>query len=169
MRLRAGEPRDLPAIAAILNAEIRSGTASWTETPKTIEDMIRWMGLRHAARHPVVVAEDADRLLGYATYGPFRAGEGYHLTVEHTVYVAAGARRRGIARALMVRLIDQAREAGLHRMIGGVSADQPASIALHHALGFVEAGRLGQVGRKNGCWLDLVLMVLELDAVPAGR
>ena len=163
MILRNTGPDDLAAIGEILNIEIRSGTASWTETPKTADDMARWFDQRIAAGYPVLVAEDGGEVLGYASFGPFRRGEGYRETVEHSVYVARSARSRGIARLLMVRLIDQAREAGMTRMVGGVSADQPASIGLHRKLGFAEQGRLKGVGLKRGKRLDLVLMVLDLD------
>ncbi len=163
MILRNAEPGDLAAIAEILNIEIRSGTASWTETPKTADDMTRWFDERVAGGYPVLVAEAGGEVLGYASYGPFRAGEGYRETVEHSVYVARSARSRGIARLLMERLIAAARAAGLHRMVGGVSADQPASIDLHRKLGFEEQGRLKGVGVKRGHRLDLVLMVLALD------
>ncbi len=163
MILRNAGPDDLAAIGEILNIEIRSGTASWTETPKTADDMARWLDQRIAGGYPVLVAEDGGEVLGYASFGPFRRGEGYRETVEHSVYVARSARSRGIARLLMVRLIDQAREAGMTRMVGGVSADQPASIGLHRKLGFAEQGRLKGVGLKRGKRLDLVLMVLDLD------
>ncbi len=163
MILRNAEPGDLAAIAEILNSEIRSGTASWTTTPKSADDMRRWLDARMASGFPVLVAEDGGAVLGYASYGPFRAGEGYRETVEHSVYVARPARGRGVARLLMARLIDQARAAGLARMVGGVSADQPASMALHRDLGFEEQGRLKGVGAKRGHRLDLALMVLDLD------
>ena len=163
MILRDAQPGDLTAIAEILNHEIRSGTASWTETPKTDDDMARWRDERLARGYPVLVAEEGGQVLGYASYGPFRAGEGYRETVEHSVYVARGARGRGIARLLMERLIADARAAGMSRMVGGVSADQPASLGLHRALGFHEQGRLKGVGLKRGKRLDLSLMVLALD------
>jgi phosphinothricin acetyltransferase len=163
MILRDAQPGDLAAIAGILNREIRAGTASWTETPKTADDMGRWLQERRARDCPVLVAEDGGEVLGYASYGPFRAGEGYRETVEHSVYVARSARGRGIAELLMQRLIAQARAAGLTRMVGGVSADQPASLGLHRKLGFEEQGRLKGVGLKRSKRLDLVLMVLALD------
>jgi phosphinothricin acetyltransferase len=163
MILRDAQPGDLPAVAAILNAEILSGTASWTETPKTPEDMARWLEGRVAQGYPVLVAEDGGEVLGYASYGPFRAGEGYRETVEHSVYVARAARGRGISRLLMARLIGAAKAAGYSRMVGGVSADQSASLGLHRALGFQEQGRLKGVGVKRGKRLDLALMVLALD------
>jgi len=163
MILRDAGPGDLAAIAEILNIEIRSGTASWTETPKSTDDMARWFDQRLARGYPVLVAEDGGAVLGYASFGPFRAGEGYRETVENTVYVAHAARGRGIARMLMERLIAVARAAGHHRMVGGVSADQLASMALHRKLGFEEQGRLKGVGLKRGKRLDLAFMVLALD------
>jgi phosphinothricin acetyltransferase len=162
MILRDAQPGDLAAIANILNHEIRSGTASWTETPKTEDDMARWRDERLAKGYPVLVAEAGGEVLGYASFGPFRSGEGYRETVEHSVYVARSARGRGIARLLMERLIGHARDAGMTRMVGGVSADQPASLGLHRALGFQEQGRLKGVGVKRGKRLDLALMVLAL-------
>jgi phosphinothricin acetyltransferase len=163
MILRDAQPGDLVAIAAILNHEILSGTASWTETPKTAEDMARWFDTRAGAGFPVLVAEEGGEVLGYASYGPFRTGDGYRETVENSVYVARSARRRGIARLLMERLIARARAAGMHRMVGGISADQRASLELHRKLGFAEEGRLHGVGIKRGRRLDLVFMVLQLD------
>ncbi len=166
MMLRDAAAGDLDAIAEILNREIVAGTASWRETPWSAADMARWLDERQGLGFPVIVAEEGGEVLGYASYGPFRAGEGYAQTVEHSVYVARGARGRGIARLLMARLIERARAAGLHRMVGGVSADQRASLELHRKLGFVEEGRLSEVGVKRGRRLDLALMVLALDRRP---
>lgn len=163
MILRDAGAGDLEALAAILNHEILTGTASWSETPRSAAEMARWLEARRGAGLPVIVADSGSEAVGYASYGPFRAGEGYAGTVEHSVYVARAARGRGIARLLMARLIARAKAAGLHRMVGGVSADQAASLALHRRLGFVEQGRLREVGIKRGRRLDLVLMVLALD------
>ena len=163
MILRDAAAGDLDAIAGILNQEVTGGTASWRESPWSARDMARWLDERQGMGFPVLVAEEGGEVLGYASYGPFRAGEGYARTVEHSVYVARRARGRGIARMLMERLIGQARAAGLHRMVGGVSGDQRASLELHRRLGFEEQGRLSEVGLKRGRRLDLVLMVLALD------
>ena len=40
-------------------------------------------------------------LLGFATYGQFRARPAYKYTVEHSVYVHRDHRRRGVGRALL--------------------------------------------------------------------
>jgi len=63
----------------------------------------------------------------------------------------------------MTAVVDRAREAGVHTLIGLVSADNVASLRLHAGLGFVEVGRLREVGRKFDRWLDLVYLQLMLS------
>jgi phosphinothricin acetyltransferase len=167
-RIRDAREDDLPAILEILNHAILTSTASWSESPKTISDIAAWFAARRGAGHPVIVAETAGVVVGYAACGPFRAGEGYRLTTEHSVYVAEDRRRAGIGRALMAALIARARAAGFTRMVGALGADREASLAFHRALGFEEQGRLRGVGRKRGRLLDLVLVVLALDAGAPG-
>jgi phosphinothricin acetyltransferase len=97
-------------------------------------------------------------VLGYASYGPFRAFDGYRLTVEHSVYVSESARRRGVASALLVAIEAEARRAGMHVIVGGIAADNEPSLRLHRKLGYVETARMPEVGQKFGRWLDLVFM-----------
>ena len=83
--------------------------------------------------------------------------------MEHSIYVATPAQRRGIGSVLLTRLIAEARRANMHAMVGGIAADNVASIALHARFGFIERARMPQVGFKFGRWLDLVLMQKLLD------
>lgn len=159
--LRPARSSDLRALADLVNYEIRHGTATWTEKPRSEEYMARWVVERTGSGFPVLVAEK-DHVVGVASYSHFRSGEGYRHTIEHTVYVAPDHRREGIATALLERLIKHAASDGYHRMIGCISGDQDASIRLHSDLGFYEAGRFKEIGRKFDRWLDLVMMVRDL-------
>ncbi len=149
---------DLPAILEITNDAIRSGTALWTITPLSLQARADWMAARLEAGFPVLVADRAGDVLGFASYGTFRPFEGYGQTVEHSLYVGARARRQGVGRDLLEALIAHARQAGRHVMIGGVEASNAASIALHERAGFTRAAVLPQVGRKFERWLDLLFM-----------
>lgn len=159
MIVRDAAADDLPGILAIYNDAVAHTTAIWNDTPADLDNRRDWWRARVAGGHPVLVAvEEAGAVLGYASYGPFRPFDGYRQTVEHSVYVAEAARRRGVATALLAALEERARAAGMHAMIGGIAAENAASIALHQTLGFTETGRLPEVGRKFGRWLDLVFL-----------
>jgi phosphinothricin acetyltransferase len=155
MMLRPATNADIPAILAIWNPLIRDTSITFTTVEKTPDTLAADIATRGAA---FLVAETGGALLGFASYGPFRSGPGYAHTAEHTVILGAGARGRGIGRALMARLEEVARAQGIHVMIGGVSGENPGAIAFHEAIGFDRVGQLPQVGRKFGQWLDLVLL-----------
>lgn len=158
LQIRAGEKADAPAIAEIINHEIRTGLAVWRTTERTTAEIEALISERLAADQGVYIAERNGTVVGWASYGAFRAGEGYAQTTEHSVHVIPAEHRTGVGHSLLSHLLSHADHAGVHAMIGGVESSNHASIALHAKLGFVEVGRLPQVGRKFDRWLTLVLM-----------
>jgi phosphinothricin acetyltransferase len=153
----AGEEH-LAGILAIYNHAVEHSTAIWNDALVDLENRRAWWRGRVDAGLPVLVAVEGDRVLGYASYGPFRAFDGYRQTVEHSVYVAEDARRRGAATALLCAIEEHARGRGMHVLLGGIAADNEASLRLHQKLGFTETARMPEVGQKFGRWLDLVFM-----------
>ena len=157
-----------PAILEILNEAIVNSTALYDYKPRAPEAMVGWFKAKVAGRFPVIGALDGGELLGFASYGTFRAWPAYKYTVEHSVYVHRDHRGKGIGTALMKRLIDAAREQDHHVMIGGIDAANRASVRLHEKLGFFHAGTIRQAGYKFGRWLDLAFyqLLLETPARP---
>ncbi|NLH82975.1 MAG: N-acetyltransferase [Phyllobacteriaceae bacterium] len=164
MQLRDATPADLPGITAIYNAAVTDTTAIWNEKTVDVDNRARWLADRRASGYPVLVAvDDAGAVLGYATFGDWRAFDGYRHTVEHSVYVAATARGQGLGETLMRELLTRARLIGKHAMVAGIEAGNTASIRLHEKLGFTQVGLLPEVGCKFGRWLDLAFLQLTLD------
>jgi len=149
---------DIPAIVAITNDAILTTTANWDLRPVTVADRRAWMQDRLAAGCPVLVAETAGAVAGFASFAQFRPFEGYRHTVEHGLYVARWAQRRGVGSALLQALVGRAEGFGAHVMVAGIEASNDASLALHARFGFVRVGLMPEVGRKFDRWLDLVLM-----------
>ncbi len=160
--VRDAAEADLPEILAIHNHHIAATTSIWRTVQVDLAERHAWWTDRRGKGFPVLVAEQEGRFLGYASYGPFRTGDGYDGTVEHSVYVIAEAQGRGVARALMQELLGRAAADGRHTMMAGIGLPNVASVALHRSLGFVEAGLLRGVGRKFGRSLDLMLMQRSL-------
>ena len=150
---------DISAITRIYAKAVREGTASFEiEAPDETEMADRQQALL-AGGYPYLVAEQAGATAGYAYVGPYRSRPAYRWTVEDSVYVAPQWQGRGIGRALLDRLIAEARQRGFRQMIAviGDSANS-ASIELHRALGFRMVGTFDNVGFKFDRWLDSVLM-----------
>ena len=158
MQIRPARPDDAEAIAEVWNPFIRDTLVTFTDEQKSIDGLIATLRDKASAGHAFLVAEVDGAVQGFATFGPFRNGPGYRHSFEHTILLAPAGQGRGLGRALMVRLEDAARAAGGHVLMAGVSAANPAGVAFHAAIGFVETARLPEVGRKQGQWLDLVLM-----------
>jgi phosphinothricin acetyltransferase len=169
MPIRPATEADLPAILAITNEVIATSTAIYLDDPVTIEDRRAWFAARRDAGYPVLVADDGAGVLGFATFGDFRAFAGYRHTVEHSVYLRADARGRGLGTVLVSALFDPARALGKHVMIASIDAANEGSIRLHERLGFARGAVLREVGRKFGRWLDLLFMQKHLDAPGAPR
>lgn len=164
MQIRDAEDRDLEGVMAIYNDAVEHTTAIWNEAKVDLANRRTWLADRRRAGYPVLVAiGDGDEVIGYASFGDWRAFDGYRHTVEHSVYVRADMRGGGIGKALMLALIARAKALGKHVMVAGIEAGNSGSIRLHETLGFEQAGLLREVGTKFGAWLDLVFLQLRLD------
>ena len=160
--LRDATDADLEAIRDIYNHAVEHTTAIWNEVLIDVDNRRAWLELRRTKGFPVLVAEQAGRVAGYASYGDWRAFDGYRHTVEHSVYVRSDTRGTGTGKKLMKALIDRASFNGIHVMIAGIEAENTASIQLHEKLGFRIVGRFSEVGIKFGRWLDLTCMELKV-------
>ena len=158
------EAEHASAILDILNEAIVNSTALYDYVPRPPQAMAAWFATKRANRFPVIGAVDADgTLVGFASWGTFRAFPAYKYSVEHSVYVHHGRRGSGIGKLLMEELIRRARAADVHVMVGCIDAANAGSIGMHERFGFVYAGTFPQVGFKFGRWLDAAFYLLTLQ------
>ncbi|MGN1285916.1 MAG: GNAT family N-acetyltransferase [Bradyrhizobium sp.] len=169
MIIRPATEQDIPAITAIFNEAVANSNAIWTEKQDSEAERLAWMQARLALGYPVLVAAEGPVVLGYGTFGDFRAFPGYRYSVEHSVYIHVDHRGRGLGRVIVDELISAATALGKHVMIAGIDGGNPASLRLHAQAGFVEVARMPEVGRKFGRWLELVFMQRLLDTPGAAR
>ena len=87
------------------------------------------------------------------------AGEAELLTLA----VAPEARRQGIARTLLARLMRQAQNRGAETLFLEVSAENPAAIAIYAAAGMAQTGRRrGYYRAPDGARIDALVMARGL-------
>jgi L-amino acid N-acyltransferase len=159
MEIRDAAQADLPAILAIYNELIATSTAIYTEHALSLDERLAWFGNRRRSGFPVLAGFDGKELLGFASFGDWRAWpDGYRYTAEHSVYVRADRRSAGVGTALMAVLMQRAAAMGKHVLIGAIDAANTASLRFHAKLGFEEVAHLREVAHKFDRWLDLIFV-----------
>ncbi len=160
--LRLATESDLPAINDIYNYYVLRSTCTYQLEPETLEARRAWFRSHSPEKYPITVAELDGHVAGWGSLSKFRDRAAYDPTVVASVYIHHEFHRRGLGRLILVDLIDRARAAGFHSLIGGASAEQTASIRLQESLGFQHIAHFKQVGYKFGQWLDVVFLQLML-------
>jgi L-amino acid N-acyltransferase YncA len=158
MELREAVESDVAGIVEIYNDVIASSTAIYTENPVSLDYGTALLKTRREQSYPVIVAASDGEILGFTSFGDFRAWPCYRYTVEHAVHVRADQRGRGLGRQLLEALIPRAIALDKHVIIAGIDASNAISIKLHRRLGFEAVAHLREVGRKFDRWLDLIFM-----------
>ena len=164
VQVRAAMREDAAAIAAIYAPHVLHGVASFEVEAPDAEEILRRRAAIVELGLPYLVAEIGGEVAGYAYASRFRSRAAYRFTVENSVYVAERFQRRGVARVLMLRLMEICAEAGVREMIAviGDPSTSRGSVEMHRSLGFEEVGMLHGVGEKFGRALDVLLMQRSL-------
>jgi phosphinothricin acetyltransferase len=161
--IRPAAEADLPAITAIYDHAVRTGTATFELISPDLAEMTRRFGALRDGGFPYLVAELDGAVVGYAYAGPYRPRPAYRFTVENSIYLAPASHRRGIGIQLLQRLIAECEARGYRQMIAVIGDSANAgSIGVHTRAGFQMIGTHPSVGLKFGRWLDTVMMQLAL-------
>ncbi len=147
------QPSDWPAVKAILEQGIATRQATFeTEAPS-------WESWDEGHLDaPRLVAEESGNVVGWAALSPTSKRACYAGVVENSVYVAEGARGRGIGSGLLGRLVADAELAGIWTVQTSIFPENVASIALHRRNGFRVVGCRERIAQLDGVWRDTVLM-----------
>jgi L-amino acid N-acyltransferase YncA len=157
VELRRLTKDDWTAVAEIYWDGMRDGLATFeTEVPSWEE----W----DAAHLPDnrLVAELDGEVVGWAALSPASNRRCYSGVVENSVYVEREARGRGIGRALLEKLIHDARRAGLWTIQTSIFPENRASLALHERCGFRVVGTRERIAKRDGIWRDTVFLEVRL-------
>jgi len=150
---------DLKEITEIYNEAILETVATFDTEPKTIEEQEKWFR-EHGWRNPIVVAEQDDLIVGWASLSRWSDRCAYADAAEVSLYVRKSHQGKGIGCKLLKAILDAGRRAGLHTVIARIAEGNEISVHLHETLGFKHIGIMKEVGRKFGRRLDVHLMQL---------
>src|SRR5438445_5101497 len=155
--VRFATPRDAAAVAAIYNQGIEDRIATLETELRSADERRQWMAGR-GARHPVIVAEQAGSVIGWASLNPFNPRPAYDHVADFSVYVERGWRGKGVGRRLLETLISRGRELGYHKLVLAAFPFNHAGMALYKRLGFSDVGVYHEQGVLDGRWVHIEVM-----------
>ena len=154
LHTRSATPDDAAAIAAIYNQGIEDRVVTFETRLRTPDDIRAWFD----GIHPIVVVEDGDRVVAWASTSTYRPRECYAGIAEFSVYVARPARGQGAGRVAMLALLQAAERAGFWKLVSRVFPENQANLGLLRSLGFREVGVYEKHGQLDGVWKDVVIV-----------
>jgi L-amino acid N-acyltransferase YncA len=166
LTIRTATAADLEAINAIHNPEILHGTATWDLDPWTLEERHAWFE-EHDELTPILVAEHASEVAGFAYVTFVSLKQGWRFTREDTIYIADRYRGRGVGDALLAALLERLRQLGVRLVIASITSTNEPSIRLHRKHGFEVMGEMKNAGYKFGQWHSTTYMQRDLGEPPA--
>jgi L-amino acid N-acyltransferase YncA len=144
---------DWPAVRAIYQEGIAAGDASFDTAAS---DWDSWDAGHLPA--PRLVARGGDDIVGWAALSPVQRKSAYRGVAEGSVYVAERARRSGIARALIERMISESEAAGIWTLEAWIFPENTISLRLCEDMGFRTVGTRHRIGQRDGRWRDVVML-----------
>ena len=147
---------------------IRAVYAPFVDTPVTFEEeapsreAYRERIVRICEKYPCLVAEENERIVGFAYAHELRERIAFQWNAELSVYLAPAAQGQGVGSRLYAALIELLRLMGIKAVYGVVTSPNPASERLHRAFGFALMGVQPHAGFTCGAWHDVAWYVREI-------
>ena len=165
MNVRPMTVADWGAVELIYAEGIATGDATFETEPP---DWERFTTTRLPHHRHVAIDPDAGEVLGWAACSPISTRDVYRGVVEHSVYVAAAARGRGVGRVLLDALLATTEAAGIWTIQSGIFPENTASLRLHVAVGFRQVGTRERLGCHQGRWHDVLLLERRSPVIGVG-
>ncbi|MGO4875157.1 N-acetyltransferase family protein [Pedobacter psychrotolerans] len=153
MEIRNLLPSDWDAVKSIYEKGIATGNATFqTSTPSWEE----WDGSHIASCR--IVAEENERLVGWAALTPVSSRCVYAGVAEVSVYVDPEDSGKGIGLVLLTELVALSELDGIWALQAGIFTENIGSLRIHEKAGFRTLGIREKIGKQNGVWRDTVLL-----------
>lgn len=163
MEIRIAREEDLEAINKIYNQAVQQQFCTAHLEPVTMVERRQWFLAHKPVLHPVFVAEDEKKIVGWISLGPYRENrQALKHVAEVSYYVDEEERGLGIGNSLLGHSISIAGSFGYTVLIAILLNRNPASIGLLIKYGFEEWGRMPGIARIDGQLADHLYYGLKL-------
>lgn len=127
--------------------------------------------MRHTLeKYPYLVAQEGDRIIGYAYASAYHPRAAYGWNAEMTVYLDHNARGRSVGQRLYTMLEQILREQGIVNALAMITPPMTredevvyGSMYFHEKMGYKLTGRIKNSGYKFDRWFDTITMQKQLN------
>jgi len=162
--LRSIKWEDLDGCVEFINSLVEEGADILVDTKVSREDEADWLGKRlaRAVKGEIIdiIAEVDGKMVANSEVEK-RSGLMSHVGCLG-IGIKADYRGIGIGTQVMQALEEESRKAGLKVLVLDAFATNKTAQALYRKMGFQDAGRIPKAICKNGKYIDLIRMTLEL-------
>lgn len=156
-KLRPIRPEDYTQVREIYQMGLDTGHATYETEGPTWERFNRTKIMETV--FVAVEEDDDDALLGWVSAAPASSRSVFHGVVEDSIYIHPNARGRGVAGALLDRLIEVCTELDKWAIHSWIFPENEGSARLHKSRGFEKVGTYRHLakmtyGEYAGQWRD---------------
>jgi ribosomal protein S18 acetylase RimI-like enzyme len=162
--LRSIRWEDLDDCIQFINSLVEEGADILRDTKVSREEEADWLGKRLASvdkSELIDIIAEVDGKMVANSEAEKRSG-----LMSHVGYLGIGIKANyrgiGIGTRIMQTLKEESKKAGLKILVLDAFATNKTAQALYRKMGFQDAGRIPKAICKNGKYIDLIRMTLEL-------
>jgi len=124
---------------------------SFETTPPSFEEFSNRIKTSMST-YPWLVCLYNDKVIGFTCASKHRYRDAYKWTVEVSVYVDGGFRKRKVATGLYTALFEVLKAQYIRNALAGITLPNEASAGFHESMGFKKIAEYENIGFKLGRW-----------------
>lgn len=161
--IRTACRNDLADIVMIYNQAVKAGFMTADMEPVTVEQRQKWFDEHLPNKHPIFVAEENNKVIGWLSLSPYRPGrKALQYTQEVSYYINFDSQGKGVASRLLQHAIDQSPKLNIKTLFAILISSNIPSIKLLEKFHFEKWGEFPRVANYNGIEVGQVYYGLRI-------
>jgi L-amino acid N-acyltransferase YncA len=155
--IRLATEKDIDSIQMIYNQGIEDRIATLETETKDYSFMKDWFD-KHNGRYQVIVAEEGNKILGWASLNPYNNRAAYLGVADLSLYISRESRGKGIGGKLLEAIQIIAKENDFHKIVLFTFPFNQLGQGLYRNKGYREVGVFKNQGILDGQYVDVMAM-----------
>ena len=156
-KTRLASIKDLQAILNIYNQGIEDRIATLEEDRKDIDYMTEWFN-NHNGRFAVIVIENDDEIVGWASLNPYSNRYAYAGVADLSIYIRRDYRGKGVGSLLLKEIECTASKNDFNKIVLFTFPFNKLGQVLYRKIGYREVGLFKKHGKLDGRFVDVMIM-----------